>query len=127
MKINAEYIVVMRQYVELSETILEGLQYIVDNSDNPNQELSDQVFNDSLIAIHQLHRTTEMFCNELQENELIIHGCSKINDIIKCLTENKECLGRQEERNVLLANELIPMYQEWKKEIEMIFSGYIYH
>jgi hypothetical protein len=127
MGINSDYILVMRQYIELNETVLEGFQYVVNNSENSNQHLINQVFNDSLLGIDQLYQTTEILCNEFAENITMVSRFGKFNSIIQFLLEYEDDLTKQEERNVLLRNQFIPMYQEWIQEVGDLVSVYIDH
>lgn len=113
----------MKQSIELSETILEGLQHIQKLLSEGKQEQTVFLFEDVLTAYATISRTVEPVLKELNNETVttVQADFSKAADLVVSAYEQKYYPKVQE----ILQFNLVPQFKKLKEELEKAFSPYL--
>ncbi|WP_078429896.1 hypothetical protein [Alkalihalobacterium alkalinitrilicum] len=118
-----KYIDVMKKSLELSETILEGLEHIQKLLSEGNYEQSILLMEDVLVAYTTIGRSIEPVKHEF-DNETIGHlqnGLKKTIELVVNAYESKSCVKVHE----IIQFSLLPQFKKFKHELEQNFHSYI--
>lgn len=111
-----KYIEVVKQSIELSDTVLEGIQHIRKQLEEGKFEEAAFLFEDTIVAILTIERSVDPLVTQMSSN--------KISEIMVELKRILELLvGNFEDKNFSNVKEimqfsLIPIFNQWKKELE---------
>jgi hypothetical protein len=109
--------------INLSDTIMEGLEHIKHRVSEGYLEDTYYLLEDIMNAVASIHRATEPMLSVLGENS-IEEFAQHINHLIDEMTNNyKE--QRIEKAKIDFQLVLIPAFKEWKNELERCLSDYI--
>src|SRR5690349_7118852 len=112
-----KYIEVMKKSLELSETILEGLQYIQKLLSEGKTEQSVFMFEDALEAYTAISATIDPVVNELNNESIPAQQApfSQAADLAVTAYEEKNYAKVQE----MLQFTLVPRFKKLKEELEV--------
>lgn len=118
-----KHIEVMKQSVELSETILEGLQHIQKLLSEGKHEQSVFMFEDVLQGFATIERTIAPAVKELYNESIPAKQAefSQAADLVVTAYEEKNYAKVQE----VLQFTLVPRFKKLKAELEQAFNPYI--
>ena len=118
-----KHIEVMKKSLELSETILEGLQHIQKLLSEGKSEQSVFMFEDVLEAYTAISATIEPVINELNNESISAQQAafSQAADLVVTAYEEKNYAKVQE----ILQFTLVPRFKKLKEELEQAFKPYV--
>ena len=118
-----KHIEVMKKSLELSETILEGLQHIQKLLNEGKNEQSVFMFEDALEAYTAISTTIEPVINELNNESISAQQAafSQAADLVVTAYEEKNYAKVQE----ILQFTLVPRFKKLKEQLEEAFKPYV--
>lgn len=118
-----KHIEVMKQSLELSETLLEGLQHIQKLLNEGKSEQTIFLFEDTLVAYETIARTVESVVNELNNESIPAQQAvfSQAADLVVTAYEERNYAKVQE----VLQFTLVPRFKKLKEQLEEVFKPYV--
>ncbi|MGP4040721.1 hypothetical protein ACTWP4_12630 [Gracilibacillus sp. D59] len=116
-------IVVMKNIVELSETMVEGLQHLQSEVENGNLDETMYLFEDFIQAFASIENAMNSMDDELK-GDITEVKMDNVKENIEHVVQGYE----KNDQNLLLENmqhHLEPTLLEWKKQMEKQFHPYI--
>jgi len=118
----------LRDYLQLLETIDEGLVWIVSHFlQGQNSNSVQKILKDVIHAFHEIHfahLTVSEFLKEDQKALEAVVGFQILEDHMEDFLENENVLSEQER---ILEYVLYPAFVRWLREIQNTFKPYIVH
>lgn len=118
----------LRDYLQLLETIDEGLVWIVSHFlQGQNSNSVQKILKDVIHAFHEIHfahLTVSEFLKEDQKALEAVVSFQILEDHMKDFLENENVLSEQER---ILEYVLYPAFVRWLREIQNTFKPYIVH
>lgn len=118
----------LRDYLQLLETIDEGLVWIVSHFlQGQNSNSVQKILKDVIHAFHEIHfahLTVSEFLKEDQKALEAVGGFQILEDHMEDFLENENVLSEQER---ILEYVLYPAFVRWLREIQNTFKPYIVH
>lgn len=118
----------LRDYLQLLETIDEGLVWIVSHFlQGQNSNSVQKILKDVIHAFHEIHfanLTVSEFLKEDQKALEAVAGFQILEDHMKDFLENENVLSEQER---IMEYVLYPAFVRWLREIQNTFKPYIVH
>lgn len=118
-----KYLEVIRRTLELSGTVLEGLEHIKYKLDEGDFESTITLFHDVVEAFYQMEKSIPPLMNQLPQNQLsdlTAYARESFENVVS-LYENHMGIKALE----MIRFSLIPAYQKWKAELERVFTPYV--
>lgn len=110
---------VMQQALQLTETMLEGLNYIKQCNTNGMYSYSHGLLDDTIVAFGSIQRAFSVITDVEEENNL--NMLTEQIEQALATTLVKVTQGTDGE----LDKEVLPLIMQWKKEMERVFHPYI--
>lgn len=118
----------LRDYLQLLETIDEGLVWIVSHFlQGQNSNSVQKILKDVIHAFHEIHfahLTVSEFLKEDQKALEAVVSFQILEDHMKDFLKNENVLSEQER---ILEYVLYPAFVRWLREIQNTFKPYIVH
>lgn len=118
-----KHIDVMKQSVELSETILEGLQHIQKLLGEGKFEETMSMFEDIVSAFSTMQQSLTLVTEKL-ENHQIDSTSNKVQDGLELVVSAYEAKSHGKVQEIIQFT-LSPQVKKWKEELEKAFQPYI--
>ncbi len=122
MIIVEKYVDVMKQSVELSDTLLEGLQHIQKLLGEGNAEQTIYMFEDVLLAYSTIEGSIEPIKEELKNEELTTSAI-KLKQTLELVVSNYEAKDYNKVQEVIQFT-LVPQVKKWKQQLQGAFQPY---
>ncbi|WP_077214806.1 hypothetical protein [Bacillus dakarensis] len=118
-----KHIEVMKQSLELSETILEGLQHIQKLLSEGKSEQTIFLFEDTLLAYETISKAINLAVTELNNESISAKQAefSQAADLVVTAYEEKNYAKVQE----ILQFTLVPQFKKLKEELEQAFNPFV--
>ncbi|MBE3568881.1 MAG: hypothetical protein IMW92_01795 [Bacillales bacterium] len=118
----------LRDYLQLLETIDEGLVWIISGFlQGRNPGSVQTMLKDVIHAFHEIHFANKTISEFLQEDQKALEavsGFQTLEDHMKALIENEHAASEQER---MMEYVLYPAFVCWLREIQNTFKSYIVH
>ncbi|WP_019635622.1 hypothetical protein [Paenibacillus fonticola] len=117
------YVEVMRRTVELSETCIEGLQYVSIRLDEGMMEETLYLLEDIVYGFCQIVNSTQLLDSCIIDDHfsVITNSIEKsLDDIVSAYESNNLYLASNE-----INHRLLPFFQSWNNELAYVFKNYI--
>lgn len=122
---NSSQIIIMKQTMDLSETIFQGLQFADAHLDAGQIEESMEIMSGVLEGMGVIDRALPKVLRQLPENELA-GSTDHLKEVLEYV-KNSYVEGNFEQAGQVVKQLLIPAYIGWQHEIFRNFSPYILH
>ncbi|UII55611.1 hypothetical protein LS684_18595 [Cytobacillus spongiae] len=118
-----KHIEVMKMSLELSETIVEGLQHIQKLLNEGKHEQTVFLFEDVLTAYESIGRTTKQVVKDLNQELILARQTEfgKSAELVVTAFEEKNYAKVQE----ILQFNFVPKFKKLKEELEKAFNPYL--
>lgn len=118
-----KYIEVIKKSIQLSDTILEGLEHITKLLNDGKHEQSVFLFEDVMEAYTSIRTATEPIVKKLKSETVREKQVDIENVIVQVVSEYEKnnYLKVQE----IFQHELVPKYKTFKEELEKLFEPYL--
>lgn len=125
--INVEQFDFLKQYDRLLHTMSEGFEYLEANLNEEAPPQVEQVFADIVTALQQLNQGNEKLASLLEDRQDEIQQLLvDFQDIVEMMSQwfDKQT---NEEKRVLLTQQIIPYFESWRSKMHQLLQPYIAH
>ncbi|MED4461198.1 hypothetical protein [Metabacillus fastidiosus] len=112
---------IMRQSLDLQETVLEGLEHVQKQISEGKFEDTISLFRDIVQAFFSIESSLKCLPDQILIDEVIIDNIRGSLNIAVNAYESKNYMNVQE----VIEFKIIPMYKEMKIQLEQTFNPYI--
>ncbi|MYL33980.1 hypothetical protein GLW05_10260 [Pontibacillus yanchengensis] len=117
----------LKQYDRLLHTMSEGFEYLEANLNEEAPPQVEQVFADIVTALQQLNQGNEKLASLLEDRQDEIQQLLvDFQDIVEMMSQwfDKQT---NEEKRVLLTQQIIPYFESWRSKMHQLLQPYIAH
>ncbi|BAU26562.1 hypothetical protein DFP93_10856 [Aneurinibacillus soli] len=118
-----KYMDVMKQTVELSETMSEALEHIKIRVNEGNIESTIQLVDDTMIAFSTIVKSMQRFLYKLPPNQIEEHTDMLVKGFQVLTTAYEQ--GQSGKILEVLQFTILPAYKKWSSELEKHLQSYI--
>lgn len=118
-----KYYEVIEKSLQLLKTIKEGFDYIQKQLSKLRYEEAFIVLKDIMEAITSIEDAIYPMKDGLPENNIDILAVSLIESMDKAVSSYKQ--GKEVDLEIQISEDILPVFENWKEEIERIFMPYV--
>ncbi|KGP73606.1 hypothetical protein [Pontibacillus yanchengensis] len=125
--ITVEQFDFLKQYDRMLHTMSEGFEYLEENLTEEAPPQVEQVFADIVTALQQLNQGNEKLASLLEDRQDEVQQMLvDFQDIVELMSQwfDKQT---NEEKRVLLTQQIIPYFESWRSKMHQLLQPYIAH
>jgi hypothetical protein len=115
----------VQKYVELLDTIEEGVTYVEESFVNYERTQGDEVLANIFMALAKINETNVHLCRLFAEETDIVHHLRLFSDVLEEAYKLDGNFGDTNMKQCIVEQHLSPAFQAWKLSITQLLKRYV--
>ncbi|MGM7683375.1 hypothetical protein ACSVDA_14605 [Cytobacillus sp. Hm23] len=125
MNLDAPQYDMLKQYIELLDTIELGFDYVKVSFDSLERNEGDRVLADIFTAFSKINDTNEQLLILFSKDEIVRNQVNQFPGVIAECVKLEQHFSNPTEKQAIINKNIIPAFLAWKEPIQHTFSRYI--